>query len=78
METKSIFKSKTFWVNAIAGLLAMLSLFSHDYLSTLGLGEDLQSKVLSTIGAITTVLNIVLRFISNTPITPLKKNGGAN
>lgn len=72
METKSILKSKTFWVNAIAALLAIVSIFSPDMLTKLGFGEQALEKALAIIGALNTVLNIALRFISNTPITPLK------
>jgi hypothetical protein len=70
-ETKSILKSKTFWVNAIAALLAILSIFSPDMLIKFGFGEHALEKTLAIIGALNTVLNIGLRFISNTPITPL-------
>lgn len=73
METKSILKSKTFWLNFISACLAILSILNPDLLNGLGLGADAQTKVLSVIGALTTVLNIILRFVSNTPITPLKK-----
>ncbi len=73
MGTKSILKSKTFWLNAIASLLAILSIFNPEFLSGLGLGFDAQTKALSIIGALTTVLNIALRFVSNTPITPIIK-----
>ncbi len=73
METKSILQSKTFWLNVIASLMAILSIFDPALLQNLGLGEDAQTKALSIIGAVTTVLNIALRFVSNTPITPLRK-----
>lgn len=71
--TKSIFKSKTFWVNIIAGVLGILTIVTPDWLSGLGIGADQQTKVLTVIGGVTSVLNIALRFISNTPITPLTK-----
>ena len=71
--TKPIYVSKTFWVNIIAGVLAILAIASPDWLSGLGIGADAQTKVLSGIGSVTAVLNIVLRFISNTPVTLLKK-----
>ena len=73
METKSILQSKTFWLNAIASLLAILSIFNPELLQSFGLGVDAQTKALSIIGALTTVLNIALRFVSNTPITPIIK-----
>jgi len=73
METKSILQSKTFWVNVIASLLAILSIFNPELLNGFGLGADAQTKALSIIGALTTILNIALRFVSNTPITPIIK-----
>ena len=73
METKSILQSKTFWLNVIASLMAILSIFDPALLQNFGLGADAQTKALSIIGAVTTVLNIALRFVSNTPITPLRK-----
>ena len=73
METKSILQSKTFWLNVIASSLAVLSIFNPDLLQVLGLGVDAQTKALSIIGALTTILNIALRFVSNTPITPIIK-----
>ena len=73
METKSILKSKTFWVNIIAATLGCLTVFTPDLLSGLGLGEHAQEKALTVIGGLTTILNIVLRFISNTPISPIVK-----
>jgi len=73
METKSIVKSKTFWVNIIAASLGCLAVFTPDLFTGLGLGEQSQEKALAIIGGITTILNIILRFISNTPITPIAK-----
>ena len=73
METKNILQSKTFWLNVIASLMAILSIFDPALLQNFGLGGDAQTKALSIIGAVTTILNIALRFVSNTPITPIIK-----
>lgn len=69
MESKSILKSKTFWLNIIAALLGCLAVFTPEMLEGLGLGEHAQEKALATIGGITTVLNIILRLLTTTAVT---------
>lgn len=69
MKTKSILASKTFWLNIIAALLGCLAVFTPEMLSGLGLGENAQEKALVIIGGITTVLNIILRILTNSAVT---------
>lgn len=75
-ETKSIFASKTFWLNAIAGILATLTLINPELLSAFGISAGNEQKVLTGIGAITALLNIVLRSLNGAPVslTPNKDN----
>lgn len=74
MESKSILKSKTFWVNLIAGVLAVAAGVNHDYLSKLGLTPEAQGTVLTAVGAVVAILNIALRTITSTEVTlPSKK-----
>ena len=65
MKTKSLFASKTFWVNFIMTILAIATIISPDLLTTLGIDS---LKALKIIAAITGVLNIILRLLTNTAI----------
>lgn len=71
-NVKSIFASKTLWLNAIMGILAIAAIIDPAFLSSFGVGAENQVKVLEVIGAVTAVLNIVLRMVTNQPVT-LKK-----
>lgn len=62
---KSIFQSKTFWVNLITFLLVILG---QDVLVSIGLTAKLQMVIITT-------LNVILRFITNQPVTLV---GGEN
>ena len=73
METKSIVKSKTFWANIILAVLGCVTVFNEDLLKGFGLGEHAVQNALTILGGVATILNIILRFISNTPITPIVK-----
>jgi uncharacterized membrane protein len=59
---KSIFKSKTVWVNVI-GLVIMLT--SQGVLTKLGISVQLQATVLS-------VANVILRYITTEPVYVLE------
>ena len=61
MEGKSIWKSKTFWVNALAIIVSMAGVFGLD----LNLGAEEQTAVVTTIRG---VVNIILRFTTKEPI----------
>ena len=64
MEGKSIWESKTFWVNAIAIIISIAGVFGLD----LNLSADEQTAVVTTIMG---VVNIVLRFTTKEPIKAL-------
>lgn len=61
METKPFWASKTLWVNAVALVAAVTGAFSID----LGLDAETQTAV---VAAIMGVVNIVLRFVTGSPI----------
>lgn len=65
---KSLFATKTFWVNFVSGVVAFLE------------GQDLLNIVPDpwepTIAAVVFALNIVLRYITTQPVKPLL--GGEN
>ena len=61
MPNKSIFVSKTFWLNFIMGILMVLT--SQDILTILPANST------AIVAAITAVLNIVLRMLTNTTVT---------
>lgn len=65
MKTKSIFKSKTFYVNLIMAILSFTALISPDLLTALGIDS---TKALTIIASITALLNIVLRMLTNTAV----------
>jgi len=70
---KSIFHSKTFWVNAIATILSIITLIDPSFISVFVVDEHRQTKLLVAIGAITGVLNIILRSLTNQSVTYKKK-----
>jgi hypothetical protein len=72
MKTKSIFTSKTFWLNFIVGALAILGLVSPDLLAALHITDPVQ--FMTIIGAVTAILNVILRMITSQAITPIIKS----
>ena len=70
---KSIFNSKTFWVNVIATVLSIITLLDPSFIAVFVADEHYQTKLLVVIGAITGVLNIILRSLTNQPVTYKKK-----
>ena len=62
METKSFWQSKTLWANVIAGGVTLAGVFGIN----VGLDAETQAQL---VGGIMVVVNIVLRFITKTPIT---------
>ena len=69
MEKKSILKSKTFWVNAIATLLSIATLIDDSFIKVFVQDEHAQIKLLVIIGAITGALNIILRSLTSEPVS---------
>lgn len=63
METKTIWQSKTFWFNIVSLILAIAAVVQTNPLFT-----DKQT-VLEVLGIVTTVGNVILRFITNTGVT---------
>ena len=66
---KSIFASKTFWFNVVTALLAVIAVFSPEQLQGLGLGANAVETTLKVLGTISMVGNIVLRFLTDKPVT---------
>ena len=64
MEGKSIWLSKTFWVNTLAIIVSIGGVFGLD----LNLGAEEQTAIVTTIMG---VVNIVLRFTTKEPIKAL-------
>ena len=64
--TKSIFSSKTFWINLIMAIIAFSATISPDFLTALGLNS---TKVLTIVATVTAILNIILRTLTTTAVT---------
>ena len=71
--TKSIFKSKTLWLNAIMGLMACAAFIEPEFLTALGFAGDAQQKILTIVGVLTAIGNIFLRMLTNQPLEIPKK-----
>ncbi|MBS1645706.1 MAG: hypothetical protein JST67_00050 [Bacteroidetes bacterium] len=61
---KALFSSKAFWLNFIAGIIAILLLVNPELLNSFGLTPTKQQPILTTIGFIVAVLNIILHILS--------------
>jgi hypothetical protein len=61
MDAKSIFVSRTFWVNTLALIASVAASFGID----LGLTEEVQASIVVGILA---VANIVLRLVTKAPV----------
>ena len=69
MKTKSIFASKTFWMNAIIMVLSIIVLIDNSFLEVIGLGEIGVEKVMTIVAIVTTVLNKILRFLTKSAVS---------
>lgn len=65
MKTKSIFRSKTLWINLIMAVISFSAVLSPNLLTALGIDS---TRALTIIAGITGLLNIVLRMITNTGV----------
>lgn len=76
METKSIFKSKTMWMNFILIVTAVILLINPTVLTSFGILPDSQANVLTLLGFFGAVLNIILRFLTtgSVSINPTKNS----
>ncbi len=64
-QGKALIKSKTFWFNVLAGVVAIASIF--------GFGDfKPSSETTEAIATLTAVVNIFLRLNTSEPITKLK------
>ena len=68
-QYKSIFASKTMWINLIAGILASATYINPELLTAIGFAHGTETKVLTAIGAITAILNIILRSLNGSPVS---------
>lgn len=75
MKTKSIYQSKTFWFNLIAGIVALLAAVDANILANFGLSPEQQLFVIQIIGSIVALGNIILRVGNKTVVAnPLGRN----
>lgn len=63
---KPIYLSKTFWVNFILAILAVIALISPELLVLLGINS---TQALSVLTAVTGVLNIFLRLLTDSAVS---------
>jgi uncharacterized membrane protein len=66
---KSIFASKTMWLNLIVAIVAILAFVNPELLTAIGVEEARQKDVLTLVGTVTALLNLVLRAITNKGLT---------
>ncbi len=69
METKSILKSKTIWFNTLMLLVSGLAYVKPEYLTMLGVSPVNQTEILTVAGAITSVVNLLLRKATTSAVT---------
>jgi hypothetical protein len=69
---KSIFKSKTFWVNTAVGAIAVYELITNDLLTALGIPKEMRPRVMELGAFGVAVLNIWLRTRTTQPIKTKK------
>lgn len=67
---KKWYQSKTIIVNIIAGILGVIPMIDESFLTALGITNV--AGYLSVIGVVTTILNLILRMLTNTQISTSK------
>lgn len=66
---KKIYQSKTVWLNIIVGIIAIATLVNPELLSALGIDESRQKDVLTLVGTVTAIANLLLRVVTNKGLT---------
>lgn len=62
---KSVFKSKTIWMNAILAVVSIIALINPEFLTAVGIDASNQQKVITLLGTVAAILNLFLRFITS-------------
>jgi len=74
MDTKSIFMSKTFWLNVCAFIVAAATYIDPELLSYIGVDPSLQMKLMKLVATAVAIANLCLRMGTKTAVTvPFKK-----
>lgn len=65
--SKNIFRSKRFWLNTAASILAIILLIDPETLEAFGIPKQYENRILKILGFIVAVINILLlRYSKNT------------
>ncbi len=67
-SVKSILLSKTFWFNAIVGLVALCAELNSEMLTSFGIPVNMQTTILHLTGVITALVNIALRMRTSSAV----------
>lgn len=65
---KELHKSKTFWLNLLAGIVATATYVDSELLSVFAFSNDDQMKILKITGIVVSLGNVYLRMITKEPI----------
>lgn len=66
MKTKKIWESKVFWMNLIAGIITLTGLITPQLLTAFGITNP--THLITIMGSVVAILNIVLRWGNPAPI----------
>ena len=72
LESKSIINSKTFWLNAVTGLIAMLAVVDPSLVAVVIPDPEIAAQVTKIVFALVALANIYLRTQTKTKVV-LKK-----
>jgi hypothetical protein len=67
MKTKSIFLSKTFWLNLIAFIISVAELIDPTLCTFIGINDPM--KFMAIMGLVVAILNKILRMTSSAKVT---------